>query len=295
MRVLHVDLGREMRGGQWQVLRLLEQRRDAGDVLLVPEAAPLAGEARRRGLPVQPLTPAGLWRESRRAALVHAHDARAHTWAAALAGCLFVVSRRVAFPVRRSLLSRWKYRQAGHYLAVSGFVAGRLREAGVPDERVTVVYDGVPMPDAPARGDRVVALAFGDPRKGTALLQEAARRAGVAIEWTTDLAASLPHARLFVYLTEEEGLGSAALLAMAHGVPVLASDIGGLPEVVRDGETGQLTANDPDLVAGHLRHLLGQPELLSRWGLAAREWVQDRFTVQSMARATEEVYQKVCG
>ena len=54
--------------------------------------------------------------------IVHAHDARAHTLAAIAARAPFVVSRRVAFPVKRSLLSQWKYRQAKRYLAVSQFV-----------------------------------------------------------------------------------------------------------------------------------------------------------------------------
>jgi len=55
------------------------------------------------------------------------------------------------------------------------------------------------------------------------------RKAGIPVHFSTDLQKDLPRAWLFVYITELEGLGSAALLAMAHGLPVLASDIGGLP------------------------------------------------------------------
>ena len=46
---------------------------------------------------------------------------------------------------------------------------------------------------------------------------------------------------MFVYITESEGLGSAVLLAMAAGTPVIASRVGGLPEAIEDGVNGLLT------------------------------------------------------
>ncbi len=84
-----------------------------------------------------------IWKWSRASAVVHAHDAKAHTLAALASRKTFVVSRRVAFPVKRTVASRWKYRRATRYLAVSEYVAGELRKAGVPAAKIDVVYDGV--------------------------------------------------------------------------------------------------------------------------------------------------------
>src|ERR1700726_2516582 len=147
MRILHIDAGAEMRGGQWQVLRLIEGLRAAGHAsdLLARAGSPLFREAERRGIGVHPLSLLAVARRSRAADITHAHDARSHTIAILAGGARVVVSRRVAFPIQRNLVSRWKYRRASHYVAVSTFVEGVLLAAGIPPTRITVVYDGVPM------------------------------------------------------------------------------------------------------------------------------------------------------
>src|SRR5580658_8294217 len=99
MRTLHIDTGRRMQGGQWQVLYLVERLKDA--TLLAPPDSPLFLEARKRGLNAKPLS--RLWSEARYADLVHAHDSRAHTYAAIVnfgqSTRPLVVARRVGFPV----------------------------------------------------------------------------------------------------------------------------------------------------------------------------------------------------
>src|SRR5690349_3109238 len=98
MRVLHLDSGKEMRGGQWQVLSLLKGL-GAGNMLLTPAAGPLMNEAKAANLSVEPLSMLSLGAMVREFDVVHAHDARSHTWAAAVPGVPLVVSRRVGFPV----------------------------------------------------------------------------------------------------------------------------------------------------------------------------------------------------
>jgi glycosyltransferase involved in cell wall biosynthesis len=71
-----------------------------------------------------------------------------------------------------------------------------------------------------------------DPLKGAGLLQTAASAAGAQVVFSEELATDLATADVFVYLSESEGLGSAILLAMAQGVPVVASNVGGIPELV---------------------------------------------------------------
>jgi len=291
MRILHLDAGRTMRGGQWQVLRLLEGLAAEGveSTLLARREAPLYEAARRRGWRVEPL---GLTRAvmlSRRHDLMHAHDARSHTLGAIVHGRPLVVARRVAFAVG----SRWKYGRARRYLAVSEFVKSVLVSGGIAPERIAVVYDGVPLLE-PSSGTRTIAPAnLDDPLKGSPLAMEAARMAGVDLEISTDLEHDLPHAAVLVYISHSEGLGSAALLAMSAGVAVIASKTGGLPEAVRHRETGLLVENRPEAVAAALRELVEDRGLARALGQAGRRLVEERFTVDHMVRRTMEVYRTV--
>ncbi len=292
MRVLHIDAGREMRGGQWQVLYLL---REHPGVLMAHRDAPLYERAHAEGIEGRELGYAALAKASGEADLVHAHDARAHTAAALLSRAPFVVSRRVAFPVKRGPASRWKYGRAAHYLAVSEFVKRTIEAADVPSEKITVVYDAAPLPGSlSARlSGRVVAPVFDDPRKGTDLTEAAARLAGVSVTFSRDLISDLSDAALFVYLTRSEGLGSAALLAMAHGVPVIASRVGGLPEAA--GDAGLLVENDPAAVAGAIRRVLDDRQLAAEMAGRGRRRAEECFSVRRMAERTQAVYRKVLG
>jgi glycosyltransferase involved in cell wall biosynthesis len=68
-----------------------------------------------------------------------------------------------------------------------------------------------------------------------------------------------------------EGFGLVAVEAAAAGVPVVASRLGALPEIVSDGETGLLVRpGDADALADALRRLLDDRELRARFGMAAR-------------------------
>jgi hypothetical protein len=227
---------------------------------------------------------------SRQCELVHCHDARGHTLAALFAKAPAVVSRRVAFPIRTGWLSRWKYGRAARYLAVSRFVAAQLRAAGVDEGRIDLAPDAVPVPAAVSDlSGPLIAIESEDPGKGTALL----RQTGLDIRFTRDLLRDLPHARGLLYISSMEGLGSGALLAMAWGVPVIASRVGGLPEIVREDETGLLVDNDAAQIAAAAAKLLSDAGLAARLGTAGRRMVEEGFTLEAMAQKTEAAYRKV--
>lgn len=292
MRVLHLDTGRSMRGGQHQALLLVQalSARGVECALLGPAGSPLLERARKAGIETGVLTPSGLRRAARGSDLIHCHDARSHTLAALLAPAPFVVSRRVDFPIQTHWLSRWKYRRAALLLAVSQAVRRRLEEAGVPAAKIAVVYDGVAVPPGISTLDGdIIAPASEDPRKGAALV----RRAAAGVRFSEDLLRDLPRARALVYISESEGLGSAALLAMAHGVPVIASRTGGLPEIVIDGVNGFLVDNDPAAIAEAVARLAGDRELAARLGAAGRRLVEEQFTIERMAEKTIEAYRTV--
>jgi hypothetical protein len=248
----------------------------------------LFAAVRQRGWRVEPLGVARAALLARRHDLMHAHDARGHTVGAMVGGCPLLVSRRVAFPAG----SRWKYARAARYLAVSEFVKSVLMAGGVPEEKISLVYDGVPILEQ-AQGTDVIAPAnASDPRKGAGLAMEGARLAGVTLKFSTDLERDLRRAAMFVYITHSEGLGSGALLAMSAGVPVVASRVGGLPEIVRHGENGMLVENQAESIAAAIRGLM-DGDRAKRMGNAGQRTVLEKFTVDHMVRRTMEVYRKV--
>jgi len=281
VRTLHVDSGREMRGGQWQALYLVERLTDA--VLLARARSPLFEEAARRKLDVRALTFRALTAAARHTDLVHVHDARSHTLAAIVGGAPLVVSRRVAFPVKRGFFSLWKYAGDVLYIAVSKYVAARLMDVGIRGAKIRVVHDGVPIPE-PARPQaaRVVALA-----------SKPVEIPGISVDLTNDLWQDLSTASVFVYKSDMEGLGSGVLAAMAAGVPVVASNVGGLPEVVESGKTGFLVS-DGDF-GTPVRRLLDDVALAAQMSRAARERVQQQFSVERMVEKTVQAYREVLG
>ena len=296
MRILHIDTGREMRGGQWQVLHLMQglAERSIGARLLARKGCPLFQAASSLSLDVRPLAVPFIRWEARGFELVHAHDARAHTLGL-FCGKPLIVARRVGFRVKENLFSEWKYGRPKHFFAVSAFVKQTLVEVGVPADRITVVYDGVRLPEQVSNANRTLVLALDstDPAKGKSVVEQAARLASVPVHFSQRLLRDLPVSLMFVYVTALEGLGSAALLAMAYGAPVIASRVGGLPEIVEDGITGVLTDNAPESIANAMRRLYDDRDLLTRMGTRARKQVERHFTVEHMVGNTIKAYERV--
>lgn len=195
-----------------------------------------------------------------------------------------------------------------------------------------VIYPGVPLPDAAADVDSRAALVVGSagrlvPLKGFATLLEAFAalsrdRPGISLEiagsgpeeqalrqqaatlgiagavrflgWCDDLGGAMQRWHLYCHPAAEEALGITVLQAMAAGLPVIASDVGGLPEVVTDGVTGYLVApGSPAALAERMRPLLESSDLRCRIGAAARQSIRDRFSEAQMAGKIVAVYDRV--
>ncbi len=96
---------------------------------------------------------------------------------------------------------------------------------------------------------------------------------------------------VFVMPSVVEGMSNALLEAMALGLPVVATEVGGTPEVVVDGETGFLVPPaDPERLAAALAKVLLAPELGRELGAAGRRRIQERHRVEHMVRAVERLY-----
>lgn len=109
-----------------------------------------------------------------------------------------------------------------------------------------------------------------------------------------DVVPFLAAADVFVLPSLHEGLPTSAMEAMAVGLPVVASRVGGIPELVVDAETGLLVdPDDPRSLAAALAGLLSGHSLASRFGSAGRKRIVEHFSLERMVRDQEECYREV--
>lgn len=346
LRVLHIDSGREWRGGQRQVFLLASAQRERRHEPLVvaPPHSPLLKRVRGRGLAATAVRMRGEWdlaaaRRVRalartwRTDLVHAHDARAHAIAlAALVGrpeVPLIVTRRVAFVPK----GRMKYgRRVARFIAISGAVRDALIAGGVDPMRIEVVYSGVPTPRPTHRrdwraecqwpSDTVLCGVVGamTVEKGVGLLDgiaarlpdEARRRARLVLlggasagadsiggveayraGFVDDVHTAMAGLDVLWHPATSEGLGTAVIDAMALRVPPVAFRVGGLAELVVDGQTGLLVPpGDLDAFAHAASDLILDEGLRARLGAAGPERAAE-FSVGRMVEGTVRVYERV--
>ena len=164
----------------------------------------------------------------------------------------------VVFTGRLDRTSQWK----GVHVLVAAFAQ---LAAGLPGVRLDVVGDGDALPDLQRQADE---LGVGDRVRWHGALP------------ATGVAEVLSHAGVAVLpsLTEAESFGMTLIEAMAAGVPVVGSDVGGIPHVVRDGVDGLLVPpGDATALAAAMRRVLVDPELATRLGAAGRQAAVDTW------------------
>ncbi|MBJ6984071.1 glycosyltransferase [Luteimonas sp. MC1750] len=106
-----------------------------------------------------------------------------------------------------------------------------------------------------------------------------------------DVPKLLPGVDVFALPSLTEGLSIALLEACAAGLPVVASDVGGNPEIVRHGRTGLLVpVDDGDALRAALLRILGDRPLRLALGLAAREWVMTHASIDAMRLSYDRLY-----
>jgi len=250
-------------------------------------------------------------------------------------------SFRVRFYER---LDRLHLRCMDHVVCVSEAQAAKVRRAGVPAARMSVIYNAIDParfqePDGRYRAKllryfrqprtHIIAAAGRlSPEKGFSVLVSAAERvlrvhpsagfvlfgegperarlqqqinaAGLGQTFIlcglrADLDRFVPHFDLMVLPSYTEGLPNVVLEAFAAGVPVVATAVGGTPEVIEDGVSGYLVPpGDAQGMADRIEELLAVPEVLPDMGRMGRLQVQEKFGFASQARLYRELFQQLC-
>lgn len=107
----------------------------------------------------------------------------------------------------------------------------------------------------------------------------------------SDVADLLPAFDIFALPSSTEGLSIALLEACATGLAVVATNVGGNPEIIRDGQTGLLVpVDDHDALRSALHSLLTNPTLRARLGASASEWVEDHASIDALCSTYNRFY-----
>jgi glycosyltransferase involved in cell wall biosynthesis len=227
--------------------------------------------------------------------------------------------------LQRRVLDFLGHRSSSGYICNSRAGADSLaRTEGVPTERIAVIANCVEIPERtaevtrqPARGivvanliaykghaDLVEALALLDDPPEMCLVGEGQERERISslllargLDRVVRLAGGVPHAsrllpeyQFAVLPSHHEGMPNAVLEAMAAGLPVIATRVGGVPELLTDGVTGLLVPpQSPGELAKAIGRIAEDPELRVRLGTAARESV-GQFAVRTCSERHEAAY-----
>ncbi len=236
--------------------------------------------------------------------------------------------QRFAAKGRQTMLFRLASRCADRMVCVSADGADLCLREGIDASALSVVRNGVdcdrfearggdpagpllfvgrlsPEKDIPTLIEAMAILRRDDPRVslliagGGACAEEIAalvRVRGLAdrvqlLGPVSDVAALHRRARCFVLPSRTEGMPLTVIEAMASGLPVVATRVGGTPEVVEEGVTGILVppGNAPELAAA-LRRMAADPERSRTMGLAGAQRARERFDARVMVRAYEQLY-----
>lgn len=224
---------------------------------------------------------------------------------------------------------RVAYRRAHAIVANSGAAATQLLREGVAAAKIRLIPNGVDLPPETPRHQRrslrrLVMVANLRQEKGhdvlidaapqifsscpdaeiclagngpmAEALQERARARGVGgrvqfLGECDDVPSLLAQADIFVLPSRSEALPNALIEAMAAGLPVVASRVGGVPEIVTHGQNGVLVEpGRPTDLASAIVDLIDHPGAAAGLGNAARSWVSRTYSFERMVSSTERLY-----
>ncbi|WP_456430857.1 glycosyltransferase [Thermosulfuriphilus sp.] len=357
LKIIHVEMGRNLYGGALQVFYLLRGLSGLGHQnILVCEQGSGIEKASGKWARISPISSLGepdprllghLLRLIRRQRpdILHVHSRRgADFWgalAARITGIKAVITRRVDNP-EPAWLARWRYNSFDHVVTISQGIRDVLISEGIPPERITCVHSAIEVDCYAGPGNRgqfekefglepatllIGMVAQFIPRKGHRFLVEAAKElvlkekrirfvllgqgplegkirslineAGlgpyfILAGFREDLPRLLPCLDLLVHPATMEGLGVSLIQAAAAGVPIVASRVGGVPEIVQHRVNGLLVPpGDVCALKEALLALILRPEVRKKMGEEGRRIAREKFSLARMIKGNLQVYSKV--
>lgn len=360
MKILHLSSEKSWRGGEQQIAYLMEELEKAGiePIVACRKDSSFEEYARSRDWRHFPLpfknsldfrTAWNLKRICREidADVMHLHTSKSHG-IAVLSGAFgnpirLVLSRRVDFPLKDNLVSRWKYNNKNIKKIIS--VSNKINDivkAGVDDKnKVITIHSGIDLhkfnSSAPANFFRkkynipptvklignISAIAdqkdyytFVDTAEqllredknllffiiGDGPMRESIREYVTSkgfqdkiifTGFLKNIPEVLPELDVFLITSKTEGLGTSILDAFASKIPVVATEAGGIPELVIHKKTGLLAPiKNHKVLAEHVRMILDEPALRISLIENAYSFVQ-QFSKEETARKTLEVYREI--
>ncbi|NRA36994.1 MAG: glycosyltransferase [Planctomycetes bacterium] len=362
LRVWSLSTERGWRGGENQVYLLqkaLAQSADIDSCLLAREGEELAQRSLAAGLSVRPLSLGGsfdlraAWRLRRwlvqeQVDILHVHASHAHnlallaTWGLR---CKLLVTRRVAFPLKKKWLSQFKYGRADAVVAISQAVRSAILVNGLAINKLEIIADGVDadltanisegevspalraehsiaedvclllcvaaMTEEKGHSNLLDAFAqLPDELKPTHLLlagdgplsdalKQRAQELSMSdrvhfLGFRDDVPSLMKAADIFVVPSLSEGLGTVIMDAFFAALPVIASDAGGIPELIDDNENARLyPAQDPVALAKVLSELIVDREQQQSFAAAALQKARKQFAYQHMAQSYIDIYKNM--
>ncbi|MFA0742057.1 MAG: hypothetical protein DFNUSKGM_002177 [Candidatus Fervidibacter sacchari] len=227
-------------------------------------------------------------------------------------------------------LRSWVVRQADKVIVPSRYLANWVVKWGVPAEKVVVIYNAVEIPDSieplPVplktpikaitvgrlvpwkRVNRLLEALEKIPELGLVVVGDGPERPRLE-RMAQDLGVSdrvyfagqrskretiglMAACDFFVLNSTYEGLPHVVLEAMALGLPVVATAVGGTPEVVRDGETGVLVSPEDRMLESTLLTLVSNKEMKQQLGERAQRWIRENMSLEAMVVLTEQVLKR---
>jgi len=244
-----------------------------------------------------------------------------------LRNCENDIFKSTGYAIRTAVarILRRYYDNVNHFICLSEFQRDMLVKEGLPADRVTVLPNPLPLAvetiSSKRNGEYVAYVGRISPEKDVLTLIETARRLGdVQFKFAgdyhrmpevikqkpdnceflgqlnaEDIVQFYQNARMVVFATRcYEGFPTVLLEAMSHGLPVVCSRIGGLPEIVDDGMTGLFyePCNADELV-DRIRTLWQNPALCQKLGDAGKRKVLEDYVAEHLLDRLMGIYEKV--
>lgn len=360
MRVLHISSPKTWRGGEQQLMYLVDELKKLGvwQVVMCPFNSEVHKYCLKHHLnhvtyfkrfSANPMVAFRVSHVCKREKidLVHVHDSHAHNFAVLSAVLTnnelpIVVSRRVDFPVQGTPMSAFKYnhQRIKKIICVSDAIRNIMDEFIEEKSKLTVVHSGVdldkfdqpvgrklrdeyqlddrtvlignvaalaPHKDYPTfirtakqvidQGVNAKFLAIGDgpSRKEVenAIEEMGMEEHVILTGFRKDIIHILPELDLFLITSKTEGLGTSILDAQVAGVPVVATNAGGIGEIIEHERNGLLCPVGDDVaLAREVIRMINEPLLRTSFSQTGKEMAK-AFSKSETARKTERIYQEV--